>query len=48
MMVPSEEADEKDAEAVRAKMAMKPELPSAEERQSHQLTHQPYRNWCRY
>lgn len=35
-------------EAVRARVASKPILPSREEVRAHRFTHQPYRNWCRH
>ena len=39
--------EEEGEEALKAKGAVVPELPSREEVEAHMLTHTPYRSWCR-
>ena len=47
--VKEEEAlPEEDEEAVKARSAPQPRLPTAEERRLHDLTHIPFRSWCEH
>ena len=47
--VKEEEAlSEEDEEAVKARSAPQPRLPTAEERLLHDLTHIPFRSWCEH
>ena len=44
----SEEAEEEEAGLRRPKKVLDPREPSAEERKEHELTHLPFRSWCRH
>ena len=44
----SEEPEEEEAGLRRPKKVLDPREPSAEERKEHELTHLPFRSWCRH
>ena len=45
----TEEAENEGESGSRSVLKMlDPKLPSKAEREEHELTHLPYRNWCKY
>ena len=43
-----EEQNEEEQEGARVKVQRKPEEPSKQEREEHEITHIPFRTWCRH
>ena len=44
----AEESEEEEGEVRRPRKVLDPKDPSEEKRKEHELTHLPFRNWCRH